>query len=82
MEGGFPIGLGKHWVIEPQAQLINQQYYPGNDAQAQTLQAYDSQPSWTGRVGRSCRPATRCAACPSNPMCAPTCGTTSRTPTR
>jgi outer membrane autotransporter protein len=51
VEGGFPIGLGKHWVIEPQAQLINQQYYPGNDAQAQTLQAYDSQPSWTGRVG-------------------------------
>lgn len=51
VEGGFPIGLGKNWVIEPQAQLINQQYYPGNEAQAETLQAYDSQPSWTGRVG-------------------------------
>lgn len=51
VEGGFPIGLGKNWVIEPQAQLINQQYYPGNEAQAETLQAYDRQPSWTGRVG-------------------------------
>lgn len=51
VEGGFPIGLGKNWVIEPQAQLINQQYYPGTEAQAETLQAYDRQPSWTGRVG-------------------------------
>ena len=51
VEGGFPIGISKNWVIEPQAQLINQQYYPGNEAQAETLQAYDRQPSWTGRVG-------------------------------
>ncbi|HGM5579772.1 TPA: autotransporter domain-containing protein [Pseudomonas putida] len=51
VEGGFPIGLGNHWVIEPQAQLINQQFFPGNQAQAETLQAFDSQPSWSGRVG-------------------------------
>ncbi|PWB30543.1 autotransporter outer membrane beta-barrel domain-containing protein [Pseudomonas sp. SDI] len=51
VEGGFPIGLGKNWVIEPQAQVINQQYYPGNEAQAETLQAYDRQPTWSGRVG-------------------------------
>ncbi|MDF0730919.1 autotransporter outer membrane beta-barrel domain-containing protein [Pseudomonas entomophila] len=51
VEGGFPIGLGGNWVIEPQAQLINQQFFPGNQAQAETLQAFDSQPSWSGRVG-------------------------------
>ncbi|QXH53384.1 autotransporter outer membrane beta-barrel domain-containing protein [Pseudomonas fakonensis] len=51
VEGGFPIGLGGSWVIEPQAQLINQQFFPGNQAQEQTLQAFDSQPSWSGRVG-------------------------------
>ncbi|VVP87067.1 hypothetical protein PS910_02514 [Pseudomonas fluorescens] len=51
VEGGYPIGLGTHWVIEPQAQLINQQYYPGSQAQAETLEALNEQPSWTGRVG-------------------------------
>lgn len=51
VEGGFPIGLGKNWVIEPQAQLINQQYFAGNPAQADALQALDGQPSWSGRVG-------------------------------
>ena len=51
VEGGFPIGLGAHWVIEPQAQLINQQYFPGRQAHSETLQAFDEQPGWTGRVG-------------------------------
>ncbi|WP_248919579.1 autotransporter outer membrane beta-barrel domain-containing protein [Pseudomonas entomophila] len=51
VEGGYPIGLGGGWVIEPQAQLINQQFFPGNQAQEETLQAFDSQPTWSGRVG-------------------------------
>lgn len=51
LEGGIPIGLGGGWVIEPQAQLINQRLFPGNRAQEETLQAFDSQPSWSGRVG-------------------------------
>lgn len=51
VEGGFPIGLGKNWVIEPQAQLVNQQYFAGNQAQADALQSLDGQPSWSGRVG-------------------------------
>ena len=51
VEGGFPIGLGDHWVIEPQAQLINQQFFPGSQVQEETLKAFDSQPSWSGRVG-------------------------------
>jgi outer membrane autotransporter protein len=51
LEGGYPIGLGGGWVIEPQAQLINQQFFPGSQVQEETLQAFDSQPSWSGRVG-------------------------------
>ncbi|WP_411564573.1 autotransporter domain-containing protein [Pseudomonas shirazensis] len=51
VEGGLPIGLGGGWVIEPQAQLINQQFFPGSQAQEATLQAFDSQPNWSGRVG-------------------------------
>ncbi|MGG5290134.1 autotransporter domain-containing protein [Pseudomonas shirazensis] len=51
IEGGLPIGLGGSWVIEPQAQLINQQFFPGSQAQGATLQAFDSQPNWSGRVG-------------------------------
>ncbi|MDG9883430.1 autotransporter outer membrane beta-barrel domain-containing protein [Pseudomonas sp. GD04058] len=44
--GGFPIGLGKNWVIEPQAQVINQQYFAVGQATA-----LDGQPGWSGRVG-------------------------------
>ncbi|WP_409295364.1 autotransporter domain-containing protein [Pseudomonas sp. KCJK8670] len=51
VEGGYPIKLGGGWVIEPQAQLINQQFFPGSQVQEETLQAFDSQPSWSGRVG-------------------------------
>lgn len=51
VEGGYPIGLSDNWVIEPQAQLINQQYYPGNPNQAEMLQSHDSLPNWSGRVG-------------------------------
>ncbi|WP_194790596.1 autotransporter outer membrane beta-barrel domain-containing protein [Pseudomonas sp. UFMG81] len=51
LEGGYPIGLGGGWVIEPQAQLINQQFFPGSQVQEETLQAFDSQPSWSGRIG-------------------------------
>ncbi|MDD2045973.1 autotransporter domain-containing protein [Pseudomonas putida] len=51
VEGGFPIKLGANWTIEPQAQLINQQYFPGSQTQTDTQQAFDQQPNWTGRVG-------------------------------
>ncbi|MBA1200636.1 autotransporter outer membrane beta-barrel domain-containing protein [Pseudomonas capeferrum] len=51
VEGGYPIGLGANWVIEPQAQLINQQFFPGAQALTDTRQTFDSQPNWTGRVG-------------------------------
>ena len=51
VEGGFLIGLGENWVVEPQAQLINQRITldtpyagPGN-ASSSDLN------SWSGRVG-------------------------------
>lgn len=51
VEGGYPIGLGENWVVEPQAQLINQRItldtpYAGNsNASSSDLT------SWSGRVG-------------------------------
>ncbi|POA21917.1 autotransporter outer membrane beta-barrel domain-containing protein [Pseudomonas sp. FW300-N1A1] len=50
VEGGFPIGISKNWVIEPQAQLINQRISleasnAGSDAPSSDLN------SWSGRVG-------------------------------
>ncbi|WP_191487016.1 autotransporter outer membrane beta-barrel domain-containing protein [Pseudomonas sp. FEN] len=48
LEGGFPIGLGKYWVIEPQAQVVNQQ--GGMETPGQTNTSAD--PSlWSGRIG-------------------------------
>ncbi len=48
LEGGFPIGLGKYWVIEPQAQVVNQQGNADTLGQANT---YTDQSLWTGRIG-------------------------------
>ncbi|RON48140.1 autotransporter domain-containing protein [Pseudomonas frederiksbergensis] len=51
VEGGFPIGLGDNWVVEPQAQLINQRitldtpYAGANNGTSSDLS------SWSGRVG-------------------------------
>lgn len=51
VEGGFPIGLGENWVVEPQAQLVNQRitldtpYAGANNASSSDLT------SWSGRVG-------------------------------
>ena len=51
IEGGYPISLGETWTLEPQAQLINQQFFPGSQTQSDTQRAFDQQPNWTGRVG-------------------------------
>ncbi|MGG7649135.1 MULTISPECIES: autotransporter outer membrane beta-barrel domain-containing protein [Pseudomonas] len=51
VEGGFPIGLSDNWVVEPQAQLINQRitldtpYGGSGNASSSELT------SWSGRVG-------------------------------
>ncbi|MHC8320556.1 autotransporter domain-containing protein [Pseudomonas sp. GB2N2] len=51
VEGGFPIGLSDNWIVEPQAQLINQRitldtpYAGSGNASSSDLTA------WSGRVG-------------------------------
>lgn len=51
VEGGYPIGLSENWVVEPQAQLINQRitldtpYASSGNASSTDLSA------WSGRVG-------------------------------
>jgi hypothetical protein len=51
VEGGYPIGLSENWVVEPQAQLINQRitldtpYAGSGNASSADLTA------WSGRVG-------------------------------
>lgn len=49
VEGGFPIGISDNWVVEPQAQLINQRVTldTGNaeDGNSSALR------TWSGRVG-------------------------------
>ncbi|APC14362.1 autotransporter outer membrane beta-barrel domain-containing protein [Pseudomonas frederiksbergensis] len=53
VEGGFPIGISENWVIEPQAELINQRIsldtpYAGSGNTSST-----DLTSWSGRVGAS-----------------------------
>lgn len=49
VEGGFAIGLGTHWVVEPQAQLINQRITLDTpNAENSTGNELNS---WSGRVG-------------------------------
>ena len=51
VEGGFPIGISKNWVIEPQAQLINQRItLDSSNASSGNAQSSDLS-SWSGRVG-------------------------------
>ncbi|MGJ7518739.1 autotransporter outer membrane beta-barrel domain-containing protein [Pseudomonas baetica] len=55
VEGGFPIGISENWVVEPQAQLINQRitldtpYAGSGNASSSDLS------SWSGRVGAKLR---------------------------
>jgi outer membrane autotransporter protein len=51
VEGGFPIGLGENWVVEPQAQLINQRITLDTpNAESRNASSNDLT-SWSGRVG-------------------------------
>ncbi|MFW9269234.1 autotransporter outer membrane beta-barrel domain-containing protein [Pseudomonas sp. D2-30] len=49
VEGGFPIGISENWVVEPQAQLINQRISldtpNGENGDSSELS------TWSGRVG-------------------------------
>lgn len=51
VEGGFPIGISDNWVVEPQAQLINQRITL-DTPNAQSGNALSSDLTfWSGRVG-------------------------------
>ncbi|MFZ4965215.1 autotransporter outer membrane beta-barrel domain-containing protein [Pseudomonas gingeri] len=64
LEGGFPIGLGNNWVIEPQAQLVNQQV-SGNVAGL--TEASADQSLWSGRIGARLKGAYEVRGLPVEP---------------
>lgn len=51
VEGGFPIGLSDHWVVEPQAQLINQRVTLDTPNASSASDGSNELTSWSGRVG-------------------------------
>lgn len=51
VEGGFPIGLGDNWVVEPQAQLINQRITLDTPSAGSGNASSSDLTSWSGRVG-------------------------------
>ena len=51
VEGGFPIGLGDNWVVEPQAQLINQRITLDTPYSGSGNASSSDLTSWSGRVG-------------------------------
>ena len=51
VEGGFPIGLGDNWVVEPQAQLINQRITLDTPYSGSGNTSSSDLTSWSGRVG-------------------------------
>ncbi|VVM77354.1 hypothetical protein PS645_02084 [Pseudomonas fluorescens] len=51
VEGGFPIGLSENWVVEPQAQLINQRITLDRPYAGSANASTSDLNSWSGRVG-------------------------------
>jgi outer membrane autotransporter protein len=51
VEGGFPIGISDNWVVEPQAQLINQRITLDTPNAASGNASSSDLTSWSGRVG-------------------------------
>ena len=51
VEGGFPIGISDNWVVEPQAQLINQRITLDAPNAGSGNAASSDLSSWSGRVG-------------------------------
>jgi outer membrane autotransporter protein len=51
LEGGYPIPVSEHWVVEPQAQLIHQRIDLDKQNDGISDVSFDSQPYWTGRLG-------------------------------
>ncbi|WP_419710720.1 autotransporter outer membrane beta-barrel domain-containing protein [Pseudomonas sp. NFX224] len=51
VEGGFPIGISENWVVEPQAQLINQRITLNTPYAGSANASSSDLTSWSGRVG-------------------------------
>jgi len=51
VEGGFPIGVSENWVVEPQAQLINQRITLDTPYAGSSNASSSDLTSWSGRVG-------------------------------
>ena len=50
-EAGYPIALSGNWVVEPQVQLINQRISLDSQDDGISRVSFDSDTSWTGRLG-------------------------------
>ena len=50
-EAGYPIALSGNWVVEPQVQLINQRISLDSQDDGISRVTFDSDASWTGRLG-------------------------------
>lgn len=50
-EAGYPITVSDNWVVEPQAQIINQQIDMDSQNDGISKVSFDSQDYWTGRIG-------------------------------
>ncbi|WP_051270598.1 autotransporter outer membrane beta-barrel domain-containing protein [Pseudomonas vranovensis] len=50
-EAGYPFAVSDNWVIEPQAQVINQQIDLDSQSDGISDVTFDSQDYWTGRLG-------------------------------
>lgn len=51
LEVGYPIPVSENWVIEPQAQVINQRIDLDDQSDGISDVSFDSQDYWTGRLG-------------------------------
>ena len=50
-EAGYPIKVSDNWVVEPQAQVINQRISLDDQNDGISDVSFDSQDYWTGRLG-------------------------------
>ncbi|AUZ46145.1 autotransporter outer membrane beta-barrel domain-containing protein [Pseudomonas orientalis] len=50
-EAGYPISVSKHWVVEPQVQVIRQTIDVDNQNDGISKVSFDSQEYWTSRLG-------------------------------
>jgi outer membrane autotransporter protein len=51
LEAGYPFPVANNWVVEPQAQIIHQRIELDSQNDGISNVEFDSDPSWTGRMG-------------------------------